>query len=52
MRRRGLTVLGRPEAFLVADTPGPLVAGELERATVWGHQLAGASARARMRDLA
>jgi hypothetical protein len=51
-RRRGLTVLGRPEAFLVADTPGPLVAGELERATVWGHQLAGASARARMRDLA
>ena len=49
-RRRGLTVLGRPEAFLVADTPGPLVAGELERATVWGHQLAGASARARMRD--
>jgi hypothetical protein len=49
-RRRGLTVLGRPEAFLVADTPGPLVAGELERATVWGHRLAGASARARTRD--
>jgi hypothetical protein len=30
--------------------PGPLVAGELERATVWGHRLAGASARARTRD--
>ena len=51
-RRRGLTLLGRPEAFLVADTRGPLLEGELERAAAWGHELAGASARARMRDLA
>ena len=39
-RRRGLTVLGRPEAFLVADVCGPLVDGEIERATAWGHSLA------------
>jgi hypothetical protein len=45
-RRRGLRLLGRPEAFLVADVRGPLVAGELERAATWGHDLAGAVARA------
>ena len=39
-RRRGLTVLGRPEAFLVSDIRGPLVDGELERAAAWGHALA------------
>ncbi len=42
-RRRGLTVLTRPEAFLVADVKGPLVDGELERAAAWGYGLAGAS---------
>ena len=41
-RRRGLTVLGRPEAFLVADVCGPLVDGEIERATAWGRSLADA----------
>jgi hypothetical protein len=39
-RRRGLTVLGRPQAFLVADVRGPLVDGELERAAAWGRRLA------------
>ena len=43
-RRRGLTVLGRPEAFLVADVCGPLVDGEIERAAAWGHSLADALA--------
>jgi hypothetical protein len=41
-RRRGLTVLTRPEAFLVSDVKGPLVDGELERAAAWGCGLAGA----------
>jgi hypothetical protein len=41
-RRRGLTVLSRPEAFVVADVQGPLLAGERERATAWGYGLAGA----------
>jgi len=40
-RRRGLRLLGRPEAFLVADVRGPLVDGELERAAAWGLALAG-----------
>jgi hypothetical protein len=42
-RRRGLRVLTRPEAFLVAHVRGPLVDGELERAAAWGYGLAGAS---------
>jgi len=28
------------ESFLVEDTEGPLVAGELERARAWGAELA------------
>ncbi len=40
-RRRGLIVLGPPEAFLVSDIRGPLVDGELDRAAAWGHALAG-----------
>ena len=44
-RRRGLTVLGRPQAFVVADVCGPLVDGELERAAAWGHSLADALER-------
>jgi hypothetical protein len=42
-RRRGLTVLTRPEACLVSDVKGPLADGELERAAAWGCGLAGAS---------
>ena len=47
VRRRGLTVLGRPKAFLVADIRGPLLDGELQRAATWGQQLAGSAAQAR-----
>jgi hypothetical protein len=39
-KRRGLRVVIGPEAFLVADTRGPLVDGELARATAWGRRLA------------
>jgi hypothetical protein len=39
-RRRGYQQLTRPESFYVEDTPGPLLDGELQRAKVWGAQLA------------
>ena len=39
-RRRGYQLLTRPESFYVQDVPGPLLDGELQRAKVWGVQLA------------
>jgi hypothetical protein len=39
-RRRGFTPVGRPTSFLVEDIQGPLLDGELERATAWGKTLA------------
>jgi len=39
-RRRGFAPVDRPVAFLVTDTPGPLAAGELDRASTWGRSLA------------
>lgn len=39
-RRRGYQPLTRPESFYVQDTPGPLLDGEVQRAEVWGTQLA------------
>jgi hypothetical protein len=40
-RKRGYQSLTRPESFYVQDTPGPLLDGEVQRAEVWGAQLAG-----------
>jgi hypothetical protein len=40
-RKRGYQSLTRPESFYVQDTPGPLLDGEVQRAEVWGTQLAG-----------
>ena len=40
LQHLGFTLLERPMGFLVEDTPGPLVAGEVERAVAWGQQLA------------
>ena len=40
LRRLGFRVLTSAESFYVADTEGPLIAGELERARRWGHSLA------------
>lgn len=40
LKRLGFTLVRRPEAFLVEDTPGPLVTGEAERASQWGQELA------------
>ena len=40
LRRRGYRLAVEPESFFVSGTPGPLEAGELERATEWGKALA------------
>jgi hypothetical protein len=45
LRRLGFTLVRRPEAFLVEDTTGPLVDGEVERASEWGRELARELAR-------
>ena len=61
-RRRRFAAVDRPVAFLVDDIAGPLVDGELERATSWGRSLAattsdterqqtGNGTRSRSRDL-
>lgn len=39
-RKRGYEPLTRPESFYVQDVPGPLLDGEVQRAQVWGAQLA------------
>ena len=39
-RKRGYQSLTRPESIYVQDTPGPLLDGEMQRAEVWGAQLA------------
>ena len=39
-RKRGYQLLTRPESFYVQDVPGPLLDGEVQRAEVWGAQLA------------
>ncbi len=39
-RRHGLQTAAPPESFYVEDLAGPLVAGELERARVWGRDVA------------
>ena len=45
LRRRGHVPVAPPQSFLVDDTQGPLLEGELERATRWGAVL-GESTRA------
>src|SRR5262249_53037371 len=40
LRRRGYRLAAQPESFFVDGTPGPLEAGELERAAEWGRTLA------------
>ncbi|MBK1787770.1 flavodoxin family protein [Prauserella cavernicola] len=39
LRARGYRMLAEPENFTVHGTPGPLTAGELERARRWGERL-------------
>jgi hypothetical protein len=40
LRKRGYRLAAEPESFFVQGTPGPLEAGELERAAAWGRELA------------
>ncbi len=40
LAHRGFHIIARPTGFLVEDTSGPLVAGELDRARAWGCTLA------------
>jgi hypothetical protein len=40
LRKHGLRPLTEAESFLVEDLTGPLVAGEAERARLWGRELA------------
>lgn len=40
-RRRGLRVISKPRHFWVRSTTGPLIGGELQRAQLWGAELAG-----------
>ncbi|GID91557.1 flavodoxin [Amorphoplanes digitatis] len=44
MRRLGCRMMLAPESFRVSGTPGPLAAGELERARRWAGSLASAVA--------
>jgi hypothetical protein len=45
LRKHGYSPMLKPESFFVADTPGPLLEGELERARAWGEQLAEVASR-------
>ena len=40
LKRLGFTLVQRPEPFLVEDTKGPLIDGEVERASEWARGLA------------
>ncbi len=40
LQRRGSRLMAEPESFLVTTKKPALVVGELDRARVWGHQLA------------
>jgi flavodoxin len=42
LEKKGGDLVAPPEAFYVADTEGPLLEGELERAADWARQIAAA----------
>lgn len=44
LRRSRFRIIAEPENFLVTDTTGPLVEGELDRAREWGRRLGAAAA--------
>lgn len=43
LRRAGFALVAEPESFLVTNTRGPLVEGEIERASAWGASIAEAA---------
>jgi len=52
LRSMGFRIAAEAESFFVADSAGPLVAGELDRARTWAAQLAAGVAAADERRLA
>jgi hypothetical protein len=40
LQKKGGTLVTPPEGFYVGDTEGPLLDGELERATAWAQDIA------------
>ncbi len=40
LRKKGYHLLSSPTGFLVTDTAGPLLEGELDRAAAWGREIA------------
>ncbi len=46
LRRRGHRIVAPAESFFVEETPGPLRAGEVDRARAWGERLGAALAAA------
>jgi flavodoxin len=46
LRRKGAQVVRGPESFFVEHSEGPLVKGEIERATAWAHDLDGVMRKA------
>lgn len=52
LKRLGYTQPVPPEAFLVDDVQGPLLAGETERAVQWGRELAQECRKATLRTAA
>jgi flavodoxin len=40
LKKKGALIVANPDGFFVKGTKGPVVDGELERATAWGKQLA------------
>ncbi len=45
LRGQGFELVVEPESFIVDDSPGPLHAGELDRARRWGRTIAEAADR-------
>jgi flavorubredoxin len=39
LQQKGCTIIDEPKGFIVGASEGPLVAGELERASAWGAML-------------
>jgi flavodoxin len=46
LRRKGAQIVRAPESFFIEHSEGPLVKGEIERATAWAHDLGGVMRKA------
>jgi flavodoxin I len=46
LRQKGARLVRGPESFFIEHSEGPLVQGEIERATAWAHELVGVMRKA------